>query len=124
MDDTTIVRYTVSALRCGLGSNKVELFAPYGDAQQTPADAIASMQAAVNSNGDKYKLFRNSEGSHILIVDSRYIGTLAGIDMQQFASGGVFYDIFQRGLVLPERPTCRPLPSTTCTQCPCPATSL
>src|ERR1039457_3073345 len=65
-----------------------------------------------------YRVFRNTEGTHIMIVDPRYTGLIAGKDITAYAPGQVYTDFFKRGFVLPPVPICKKDPE--CTTCPCP----
>ena len=114
MTDNTALHYGNNFVECNGGN--VSVYASYGDSQATPA----SLVNYILSQG--YKVFRNKEGSHVLMVHPLYKGVIDGKDMTRYATGQVYTDVFSRGLVLPQTPLCNATPP--CKSCPCPEIEL
>ncbi len=110
MTDNTTLIYGNNFLQCSGGN--VSVYASYGDSQSPPTALVNY----IISQG--YKVFRNKEGTHILMVHPSYKGTIDGKDMTKYATGQVYTDVFSRGLILPQTPICRETPP--CKSCPCP----
>jgi YD repeat-containing protein len=117
MTDSTETIYNNNYVTCDRASNTVGLFASYGDETMTPEDFISYAVGLTASNGRHYKIFRNSEGTHFLLVHPNYTGLIDGKDMTTYAEGRVYTDVFTQGLILPPTPLCKKAPP--CNHCPC-----
>lgn len=45
-----------------------------------------------------YRVFRNSEGTRLVAVDSRYVESIDGLNMSDYAAGAIHYDVFDKVL--------------------------
>ena len=95
-NENTPYHYVVNVLDCVGG--QVHLFAPYGDFSGSPAQLINFVRAFY---GSTYKIFRNTKGTHVVLVDRRYTGLIEGLDMDNYALGQVYYDQFKRAFFPP-----------------------
>lgn len=93
-NDSTVYHYIVNAVNCIGG--RVNLYAPYGDFQGTPAFL---MNFGISQN---YKVFRNSKGNHFIFVHRYYNGLIEGIEMGNYLSGRVYYDVITPPWVAPQ----------------------
>jgi RHS repeat-associated protein len=117
MTDSTVTEYNNNYVTCNKASKSVELFASFGDDTMTPEDFISYAVGLTASNGKPYKIFRNSQGTHFLLVHPGYTGLIDGKDMTGYAEGQVYTDVFTKGFVLPPTPLCKKAPP--CNHCPC-----
>jgi len=117
MNDSTYVHYTNNDLTCDPSSHQVVLHGPYGDDAMAPADFLSYATGITASGGRHFKIFRNKEGSHLLLVHPDYTGTIDGQDMTKYAEGGVYTDVFRSGFILPPIPSCIKTPHS-CTEMP------
>ena len=113
LKDTDPIHYLTIPLTCNQGMKQVEVFAPWGDTTNAAADIIQAALAAPVSQGSNYKIFRNKEGTHILLVHPLYVGLLDGKDMTAYLQGEIYTDIFkrkgddlERAFILPQTPIC------------------
>lgn len=97
--DSTTFHYIDNADEC-LGGT-VQLYAPYGDELNTPANLINYWKSA------GYKMFRNREGTHIVAVSPYYTGQLDGKSMSSYSTGQIYTDVFSQGFILPGTPNCQ-----------------
>lgn len=100
-NDNTTIYYIVNALECD--GSRVILFAPYGDQLDSPNTILNGVKST-----QKYRIFRNKEGSHIIAVHKDYRGLIDGKDMDNYPYGTqVYTDVFKEGFILPTRPKCK-----------------
>ena len=113
LKDTDPIHYLTIPLTCNRGTKQVEPFAAWGDTTNSAADIILAALAAPVSQGSKYKVFRNKEGTHILLIHPLYSGLLDDKDMTKYTQGEIYTDIFkrkgdnlERAFILPQTPIC------------------
>ena len=111
MTDRTVIHYTNNAVVCNQTTGQVALYAPDGD------DTASATEIAGFAASQGYRVFRNKQGSHIVMVRPNYIGSIDGKDMNSYAPGQVYTDVFKQGFILPATPICKKNPD--CTTCPC-----
>lgn len=95
-DDNTYYHYINNNIRCSGGL--VTLYTNYGDYSGTPAQLINFVRA---SYGSTYRIFRNTEGNHVVLVHRYYTGLIEGLDMDDYAVGQVYYDQFGAAFIPP-----------------------
>ena len=104
ISDNTEVLYETNLLTCDQ-SGKVVRLASYGDDTVAPW-ALESYATGISAGNEFYKIFRNREGTHFVLVHPGFTGEFGGKDMTEYVGGDVNVDIFTRGLILPLTPNC------------------
>lgn len=93
MNDYTPIHYLQNVVECRGGN--VSLFASYGDTTASPASLIDYSRMLGT------RVFRNKEGSHIVVVHGNYFGSIDGNSMMNFAIGQVYTDVFKTAFIVP-----------------------
>jgi RHS repeat-associated protein len=114
LKDTDSIHYLTIPLTCNQGTKQVESFAAWGDTTNSAVNIIQEALIAPVSNGSAYKIFRNKEGTHILLVHPLYVGLLDDKEMTTYIQGEIYTDVFkrtgdnvERAFILPQIPICR-----------------
>jgi len=107
MTDNTEVRFINNLVTCDRNAKSVALLAPYGNDTMSPEDFITYALSTTATDGRHYRIFRNNEGTHFVLVHPSYTGTIDGKSMTDYAEGEVHTDVFQKGFILPATPNCK-----------------
>jgi hypothetical protein len=104
MTDSTPLTYIITAVQCS--NHVVSYFNAEGDTYDTPANLTTMYKNA------GYRVFRNKEGSHIVILQSSYSGLIGGTsaeyDMGNYAGGQVYTGLFKEAFLTPSTaPNCK-----------------
>ena len=90
-NDSTTHHYIDTLITCVNG--KVHYEASYGDSTTTPASL---QQYGLNNSYNVNKVFRNSKGTHFILVHKSYTGTIEGVNIGTLANKQVYTDVIKK----------------------------